>query len=303
MENLVIIGHGPAGLTAAIYAARAGLKPLVLSSNAELGQLDQTTDVENFPGFPSGIMGPDIIKNMHAQAERFGAVFKTAHVHAIEGNAPYTLKTESGDVQTKTIILATGAKPKRLGLESEGRLWGKGVSACAVCDGFFYRDLEVMVIGGGDSACEEATFLTKFAKKVYLVHRRDELRASKIMAERAMNHPKVEIVWNSALDEVLGEDEVTGVRLKDTNTGETREMRMDGVFLAIGHIPNTSPFKGAVEMDEGGYIKLQSGSTRTSAPGIFAAGDLHDQDYRQAITAAGFGCMAALDAERYLSGH
>ncbi len=303
MENVVIIGHGPAGLTSAIYSARAGLAPLVLSSSAELGQLDQTTDVENFPGFPDGIMGPDIIVNMHKQAERFGAKFQTAHVDRITGDGPFTLHTGSTQIQTKTIILATGAKPRRLGIESESRLWGHGVTACAVCDGFFYRNREVIVIGGGDSACEEATYLTKFASKVYLVHRRDQLRASKIMAQRAMNHPKVEMVWNSEVHEVLGnpEDGVVGVVLRDTNNGSTREMKIDGVFLSIGHIPNTEPFKDLVERDSEGYIILEQGTTKTSRPGVFAAGDLHDKHYRQAITAAGFGCMAALDAERFLA--
>jgi len=303
MENVVIIGHGPAGLTSAIYTARAGLAPLVLSSSAELGQLDQTTDVENFPGFPEGILGPDIIVNMHKQAERFGAKFQTAHVEKITGEGPFVLHTASSQIETRTIILATGAKPRRLGIESESRLWGHGVTACAVCDGFFYRNREVIVIGGGDSACEEATYLTKFASRVYLVHRRDQLRASKIMAERAMNHPKVEMVWNSEVAEVLGnsEDGVVGVVLRDTTNGSTREMKIDGVFLSIGHIPNTEPFKDLVDRDSEGYIILEEGSTKTSRPGVFAAGDLHDKHYRQAITAAGFGCMAALDAERFLA--
>jgi len=303
MENVVIIGHGPAGLTSAIYTARAGLKPLILSSCAELGQLDQTTDVENFPGFPKGILGPEIIVNMHQQAERFGARFKTAHVHSVSGTGPFELRTDDEVIQTRTIILATGAKPRRLGIDSESKLWGHGVTACAVCDGFFYRGREVIVIGGGDSACEEATYLTKFASKVYLVHRRDQLRASKIMAERAMNHPQVTMVWNSEVAEVLGnhDDGVTGVVLRNTVTGETSNMRIDGVFLAIGHIPNTGPFQSLIQCDEEGYVLLKEGSTRTSMPGVFAAGDLHDKHYRQAITAAGFGCMAALDAERYLA--
>tara|TARA_Y100000589_G_scaffold61656_1_gene52759 strand:+ start:515 stop:1435 length:921 start_codon:yes stop_codon:yes gene_type:complete len=305
VQNVTIIGHGPAGLTAAIYAARAGLTPLVLSSSAELGQLDQTTDVENFPGFPAGIMGPDIIVNMHEQAEKFGAQFRTAHVSAVQGNGPYTLMTDDGDINTKTIIIATGAKPRRLGLEGEATYWGHGVSACAVCDGFFYRGREVLVVGGGDSACEEATFLTKFASKVTLVHRRDTLRASKVMADRVIGNDKVDIQWNSVLKEIIGtkDDGVTGVVLEDSNTGETRELKMDGVFLAIGHIPNTAPFKDLITLDEEGYVILEEGSTKTSAKGIFAAGDLHDKVYRQAITAAGFGCMSALDAEKYIEDH
>jgi thioredoxin reductase (NADPH) len=303
MENLVIIGHGPAGLTAAIYAARAGLSPLVLHSSSELGQLDQTTDVENFPGFPEGIMGPDIIKDMHKQAERFGTNFKMTHVRSIDGDSPFTLAVDDGEIQARSIILATGARPRRLGLDSESKYWGNGVSACAVCDGFFYREKEILVIGGGDSACEEATFLTKFASKVYMIHRRDELRASKIMARRALDNPKIEIVWNSVLDEVLGNvsDGVTGARLKCLLTSQTQDLPVTGVFLAIGHIPNTSPFQGVVEMDDEGYVVIEEGSTRTSKNGIFAAGDLHDKNYRQAVTAAGFGCMAALDAERFLS--
>lgn len=305
MQNVTIIGHGPAGLTAAIYSARAGLAPLVLGSNAELGQLDQTTDVENFPGFPSGIMGPEIIVNMHAQAERFGAQFRTTHVSAIVGTGPYTLKTDSGDIETKSIIIATGAKPRRLGLESESKYWGHGVSACAVCDGFFYRGREVLVVGGGDSACEEAIFLTKFASKVTLIHRRDSLRASKVMADRVIANDKIEIRWNTVIKEITGTDDdgVTGVILENSETGETIQVPMDGVFLAIGHIPNTGPFKDLIDLDDEGYVILEEGSTKTSAKGVFAAGDLHDKVYRQAITAAGFGCMSALDAEKYLEAH
>ena len=305
MQNVTIIGHGPAGLTAAIYSARAGLSPLVLGSNAELGQLDQTTDVENFPGFPSGIMGPEIIVNMHKQAERFGAQFKTAHVSSIVGAGPYTLKTDNGDIETKSIIIATGAKPRRLGLESEAKYWGHGVSACAVCDGFFYRDRQVLVVGGGDSACEEATFLTKFASKVTLVHRRDSLRASKVMADRVLANDKIEVRWNTVIKEITGTDDdgVTGVILENSESGETIQIPMDGVFLAIGHISNTAPFKDLIDLDPEGYVVLEEGSTQTSAKGVFAAGDLHDKVYRQAITAAGFGCMSALDAEKYLEGH
>jgi len=303
MEKLVIIGHGPAGLTAAIYAARAGLSPLVLSSNTELGQLDQTTDVENFPGFPEGVMGPEIIIGMHKQAERFGARFQAAHVESVSGDSPFTLTLDEGELRAQAVILATGAKPRRLGLESESKFWGSGVSACAVCDGFFYREQEVLVIGGGDSACEEASFLTKFASRVYMVHRRGELRASKIMAQRAIDNPKIEILWNSVMEEVLGNDSdgVTGARLKDVETSEVRDVPVSGVFLAIGHIPNTSPFRDLVAMDDEGYVCVEPGTSLTTKPGIFAAGDLHDKNYRQAITASGFGCMAALDAERFLS--
>jgi thioredoxin reductase (NADPH) len=303
MENIVIIGHGPAGLTAAIYTARAGLNPLVVYSSAELGQLDQTTDVENYPGFPEGVMGPAVIQNMHLQAERFGTRFQVAHVSSVSGEGPFILETDGDSIESRTLILATGAKPRRLGLESESRFWGNGVSACAVCDGFFYREKSVLVIGGGDSACEEAIFLTKFASKVYLAHRRDQLRASKIMGDRAKNHAKIEILWNTSLKEVVGSeaDGVQAVCLQDTQSGSMRELSLDGVFLGIGHIPNTVAFKGFVDLDPEGYVKMQPGTSRTSRNGVFAAGDLHDKEYRQAVTASGFGCMAALDVEHYLS--
>ncbi|MCO4781247.1 MAG: thioredoxin-disulfide reductase [Candidatus Cloacimonetes bacterium] len=303
MQKVTIIGHGPAGLTAAIYSARAGLEPLVLSSSAELGQLDQTTDVENFPGFPEGIMGPDIIVNMHKQAERFGAKFKASHVSEITGSGPYTLKTESGDIETETVIVATGAKPRRLGLESEQKYWGQGVTACAVCDGFFYKDLEIVVIGGGDSACEEAIYLTKFASKVTLIHRRDKLRASKVMADKVIAHPQVDILWNKNVKEILGneDDGVTGAILTDSVTNEDSTLNFSGFFLSIGHLPNTDFLDGFLDRDEEGYVIVQSGSTKTSKEGIFSAGDLSDKVYRQAITAAGQGCMSAIDAERYIA--
>ncbi|PCJ17911.1 MAG: thioredoxin-disulfide reductase [Candidatus Cloacimonadota bacterium] len=303
MQKVTIIGHGPAGLTAAIYTARAGLDPLVLSSSSELGQLDQTTDVENFPGFPDGIMGPEIIVNMHKQAEKFGAKFKISHVLEISGNGPYTLKTDSGEIQSQTIIIATGAKPKKLGLKSEEKYWGQGVTACAVCDGFFYKGLDIVVIGGGDSACEEAIYLTKFASKVTLIHRRDKLRASKVMADKVKAHPKVDILWNKTVKEVLGNenDGVTGALLTDTVTSKESQISFSGFFLSIGHIPNTGFLGNFVNKDEEGYVIVESGTTKTSKEGIFSAGDLSDKVYRQAITAAGQGCMSALDSERYIA--
>lgn len=303
MQKVTIIGHGPAGLTAAIYSARAGLEPLVLSSNAELGQLDQTTDVENFPGFPDGIMGPEIIVNMHKQAEKFGAKFQASHVSEITGSGPYTLKTDKGDIESETIIVATGAKPRRLGLDSEQKYWGQGVTACAVCDGFFYKGLEIVVVGGGDSACEEAIYLTKFASKVTLIHRRDKLRASKVMADKVIAHPQVDILWNKNVKEVLGneDDGVTGATLIDSVTNEESQLDFSGFFLSIGHLPNTDFLDGFLDRDVEGYVIVQSGSTKTSKEGIFSAGDLSDKVYRQAITAAGQGCMSAIDAERYIA--
>ena len=304
MEKVVIIGHGPAGLTAAIYSARAGLEPLVLHSSSELGQLDQTTDVENFPGFPEGVLGPDMIVNMHKQAERFGAKFKLTHVQGVTGDGPFTLSTDSGDIEAESVILATGAKPRRLGLDSESKYWGNGVTACAVCDGFFYRGQEVLVIGGGDSACEEATFLTKFASKVKLIHRRDTLRAEKLLQKKLMENDKIEIIWDSAVEEVIGDSEpknVKAIKIKNLKTNQIDEIKIDGLFIAIGHDPATALFKDQLDMDKEGYLLTKPDSTETNIPGVYAAGDVKDKTFRQAVTAAGMGCMAALEAEKFLS--
>ncbi len=308
-RNVVIIGSGPAGLTAATYAARANLEPLVIegvtAGGPAGGQLTLTTDVENYPGFPEGIMGQDLITGMREQAERFGTTYVTDDVTGIDlSSRPFRITTTSGDdVHANTLILATGAKPRRLDVPGEDRLWGQGVSACATCDGFFFRDKEVVVVGGGDSAMEEATFLTKFASKVTVVHRRTELRASAIMQERAFKNDKVEFIWNATVTEVLGDgaDGVTGVVLADTVSDDTTEFDTDGVFLAIGHIPNTDLVADVLETDEDGYLIVEQPATQTVVPGVFAAGDVSDHVYRQAVTAAGMGCKAAIDAERFLA--
>lgn len=305
MENVIIIGTGCAGYTAAIYTGRANLAPLVISGTQPGGQLTTTTEVENFPGFPAGIMGPELMMNMQQQAEKFGARIEYANVESVEKRADGTflVKTSSGDREAKTVIIATGAAPKHLGLPNESSLIGRGLTSCATCDGAFYRDVPVAVIGGGDSACEEATFLTRFASKVYLIHRRDELRASKIMAERALANPKIEPIWNSTVTAYLTDDagEVRAVTLKNLVTGEESELELKCVFVAIGHVPNSGFLGDLVDKDENGYILQQSGRTATKTPGLFAAGDVADHYYRQAITAAGQGCAAALEAERYLA--
>lgn len=307
-HRVVILGSGPAGLTAAVYAARADLAPLVIEGVVEGGptggQLTLTTEVENYPGFPTGIMGPQLIADMRAQAERFGTTFLTEDVVRADLSArPFTLTAASGAVVTAdALIVATGARPRRLDVPGETELWGGGVSACATCDGFFFRDQHVVVVGGGDSAVEEATFLTKFASRVTIVHRRDQLRASAIMRERAAANDRIGFAWNAVITAIEGEGgRVTGVVLEDTVTGERRTLACDGVFLAIGHIPNTSLFTDVLETDDQGYLVVDEPSTRTRVPGVFACGDVMDHTYRQAITAAGTGCRAAIDAERFLA--
>jgi len=307
-HDVIILGSGPAGLTAAVYAARANLAPLLVEGVVEGGptggQLTLTTDVENFPGFAEGIMGPELIGNMRSQAERFGTSFLTEDVVRADLSArPFTLETASGvTLSARSLIVATGAKPRRLDVPGEDELWGSGVSACATCDGFFFRDRHVVVVGGGDSAMEEATFLTKFASKVTVVHRREELRASAIMAERAQRNEKIEFALNATIAQVNGADGVvTSVTLEDTVTGEHRDLACDGVFLAIGHIPNTWLFDGVLDTDDEGYLVVDDPSTRTNVEGVFACGDVMDHTYRQAITAAGTGCRAAIDAERWLA--
>ncbi len=307
-RDVVIIGSGPAGLTAATYAARANLEPLLIegitAGGPTGGQLTLTTDVENYPGFPQGIMGPQLIMDMRSQAERFGTTFITDDVTDIDlSRRPFRITTSSnGEVFANALILSTGARPRRLEVPGEDELWGGGVSACATCDGFFFRDKHVVVVGGGDSAMEEATFLTKFASKVSIVHRREELRASKIMQERAFKNDKIEFVFNATISEIKGTDgAVTAVELTDTVTGDSRELACDGVFLAIGHIPNTWLFDGVLDTDEEGYLLVDQPTTRTNVPGVFACGDVMDHEYRQAVTAAGTGCRAAIDAERWLA--
>jgi thioredoxin reductase (NADPH) len=303
MENLIIVGTGCAGLTAAIYSARANLSPLVLEGHEPGGQLSTTTLVENFPGFKEGIDGPELIMNMKAQAERFGARFQYETVTGFErGNGFVKVKIDDTWIETKALIVASGASARYLGLVNEKAMIGHGLTSCATCDGAFYRNVPVCVVGGGDSAAEEATFLTRFASKVYLIHRRDTLRASKIMADRALTNQKIEPIWNTVVTEYLtdGEGEMRAVKIKDLNSGAARELEVKCVFVAIGHVPNTGAFKGHLDMDENGYL-LQRNGTSTNIPGVFAAGDVSDHVYRQAVTAAGQGCAAALDAERYLA--
>jgi len=301
-HRLVIIGSGPAGYTAAIYAARANLAPLLLEGMQPGGQLTITTEVENYPGFAEGVMGPELMERMKGQAERFGARSVAAEVTRIDlSSRPFQLWSEGEAYTADAVIVATGASAKWLGIPSEKAYQGKGVSACATCDGFFFRGVDIAVVGGGDTALEEASFLTKYASKVYLVHRRNELRASKVMQERARKNPKIEFVWNQAVEEVLGDGKaMTGLRLKSTKDGSTSELKVQGFFLAIGHEPNTGIFKGQLDMNEVGYLNVKAPSTRTSREGVFAAGDVADPNYRQAVTAAGSGCAAAIDAERWL---
>jgi len=304
MKEVAIIGSGPAGWTAAIYAARASLQPILFEGHEPGGQLMTTTEVENFPGFIHGIQGPELMQVFREQAKRFGTEIVSAMVESLKQiDGGFELVANGQTYQAKTVIISTGATARRLGLDNEKRLYGHGVSACATCDGFFFRGKNVIVVGGGDSAMEEASFLTRFAEKVTIVHRRDSFRASKIMQDRVKANPKIEIVLNTEVADILGGDKVEGVILKDAKSGETREMKIDGVFAAIGHEPNVSLVKGLVDLDEKGYVVTVPGSTRTKLEGLFACGDVQDSRYRQAITAAGSGCMAALDAERYLADH
>ncbi len=304
IHNVIIIGSGPAGYTAALYAARADLKPIMFAGLEPGGQLMITTDVENYPGFPDGVMGPDMMELFRKQVLRFGVEIHQEQVTKVDlTQRPFKVFVEDEVTESHSIIISTGASAKWLGLESEIHYGGFGVSACATCDGFFFRNKDVIVVGGGDTAMEEANYLTRHCKKVYLVHRRDEFRASKIMQDRVLNNPKVEVLYHTTVDEILGSGQpkkVTGVRLQDVQTGEMREMPIDGVFIAIGHRPNSDLFKGVLDMDSIGYVLTLPGTTKTNIPGVFAAGDVADSNYRQAVTAAGTGCMAAIDAERYL---
>lgn len=302
--RVVVIGSGPAGCTAALYLARADIKPIVLEGMQPGGQLTITTDVENYPGFPEGILGPKLMDLMRTQAERFGAKFVMENVESVDFDTrPFRVKTETEEYECDAVIIASGASAKQIGLESEKELQGFGVSYCATCDGFFFRDKEIAVVGGGDSAMEEATFLTKFATKVTVIHRRDELRASKIMQDRAFENEKIEFMWNSEVTGVIGSRDtgVTALKVRNLESGEEKEIPMGGLFVAIGHTPNTEPFRGKLKLDDGGYIDVRPGSTITEVPGVFACGDVTDHVYRQAVTAAGTGCMAALDCERWLT--
>lgn len=301
--KVMIIGSGPAGYTAAIYAARAGLKPILYTGGEPGGQLTTTNDVENFPGYPDGINGPEMMMQLQAQAERFGTEIRYGVATAVDfsGYPHKVIVDDNHEITAQSVIIATGASAQYLGLESETKLHGKGVSACAICDGFFYKDMDVAVVGGGDSAAEESVYLANLCPKVYLIVRRDELRASTIMQQRVLNTPNIEVLWNSNTQEVLGEDEVTGVRLLNNKTNETYEIAVKGFFVAIGHKPNTEIFKDYLESDDVGYLKVIPGTAKTSIEGVFVAGDAADKVYRQAVTAAGTGCMSALDAERFLA--
>ncbi len=301
--KVIILGSGSAGLTAAVYAARAQLRPLVISGALRGGQLTQTTDVENFPGFPEGVQGPALMDAMRRQAERFEVDFIDEDATAVDFRIhPFEVAAAGEIFPTESVIIATGAGTNWLGLPNEQRLIGHGVSSCAPCDAFFFREKEVAVVGGGDSAMEEALVLTKFATRVTVIHRRDQFRASKIMAERALHHGKIRVLWNTVVEDVLGDGHVRGLVLQNIQTNERREFKVDGLFVAIGHHPNTDLFRGQIDLDDLGYIVLRQ-NTMTSVPGVFAAGDVHDHRYRQAVTAAGWGCMAAMDVEKYLEGH
>ena len=306
MRDVIIVGSGPAGFTAAIYTARAGLKPLLIASSVEVGgELMKTTEVENFPGFPTGVMGPELMAQFQEQAEKFGTEVSYDDVVSVDLSGDVKIvKTGLGDTyEAKTVILATGAAYRELGIPREKELSGYGVSWCATCDGFFFRDLQIAVVGGGDSAMEEANFLTRFASKVYLIHRRDSFKASKIMADRALNNPKIEVVWNSEVAELHGEPKLTGITLRNTVDGSTSQLDVEGLFIAIGNDPRTDLVKGQLELSEDGFIQVDGRSSKTTIPGVFACGDVIDPTYRQAITAAASGCVAALDAEHYLTNH
>lgn len=301
--KVLIIGSGPAGYSAAIYASRAGLSPVLYTGGQPGGQLTITNDVENYPGYPDGVMGPEMMEDFRKQAERFGTQVRYGLVTSVDFSAlPHVVTVdEQKIIHADTVIISTGASAKWLGLDSEKRLNGKGVSACAVCDGFFFRGQEVAIVGAGDTACEEASYLSNICSKVYMLIRRDEMRASQIMQKRVMNNPKIEILWNTETDEILGEEEVDGVRILNNKTGEKKDIKISGFFVAIGHEPNTQIFKNFLHMDNAGYLKTVPGSTKTNIEGVFACGDAQDNIYRQAVTAAGTGCMAALDSERYLA--
>ena len=308
VKNVVIVGSGPAGHTAAIYAARANLSPFMFEGyvmgGSAGGQLTTTTEVENYPGFPEGIGGPELMQLFRKQSERFGTEMVQEDVTSADfSQRPFVLKSENREVLAHSVIISTGAIAKRMGVPNEEKMWNNGMSACAVCDGALpmFRNQPLMVIGGGDTAVEEATYLTKFGSLVYMVHRRDELRASKIMQERALKNPKLEIIWDTVLEDAIGEDYLTGARLKNVKTQEVREMEVTGLFYAIGHTPNTSIFNGQLDLDDAGYIKVKAGTQETNIEGVFAAGDVHDHKYRQAVTAAGTGCAASLEAERWLA--
>ena len=306
VHEMIILGSGPAGLTAGVYAGRAQLAPVLIHGPLSGGQLTTTTEVENFPGFSHGIMGPELMEEMKKQAARFGTEMVEDWATKVDlSSSPFKIHLSDKVLETKTLIIATGASARTLGLEREAELMGYGLSTCATCDGAFFKDQEIVVIGGGDSACEEALFLTKFGKRVRLIHRRDELRASKIMAARVLEHPKIEVLWNQIPVKLLGEKKtgITGALLKDTKTGAESEIQCNAIFYAIGHTPNTELFKGVLEMDQNGYLITEPDSTKTKIPGVFACGDVQDHVFRQAVTAAGSGCMAAIEAERFLAGH